>query len=135
MRTSEFTSSPSHESGFSLIEVMAALFIVSLVSAFMATGFVAQLKYNQDAEIKSAAVSAAQTVLEELRTIDPATMPNSGSTAPESITVGRFTFDVTTSYCSNATYCTSNAFRHVRVSVAQRGQVKYDVETVFSQLR
>ena len=69
--------------GFSLIEVMVSVVLLSLLGAGIIPSFLKYLKLNTSMEVTSKAVSAAQVVLERFRLSDPSLMPNSGSSAPD----------------------------------------------------
>ena len=84
-------------------------------------------------EESSNALAAAQQVMEEMRHLDPATLPESGSSDVEVITVGEHEFEVITHYCQIADYC-STASRHIVIEVGFAGRVIYTVESVFSRL-
>ena len=123
-----------NQRGFTILELLIALGIFSIVSSAMAPAFIGYLKFNTASEIRSEASSAAQQTLDELRVFDPATMPSSGSDPVLALTVGLRQYDVTVSYCVNATYCTA-ASRHIQVEVAYSGKTVYQVETVYTQLK
>lgn len=120
--------------GFTLLEVLVSLVLFSIAGIAMAKSFTHHLSTNTRNEQRSAAVMAAQQVLDGLRVLDPATFPSSGSTT-QNITVGIRTFSVTTTYCSNITYCPNNNTKHIKVDVKLRGTTIYSVSTVYVQLR
>lgn len=120
--------------GFSLIEVMASIAIFGIVAAGMTSSFVQLQKTNLANEIRSGAMGAAQKVMDELRVEDPAALPSNGSSAPQIITIQGRDYSVTTSYCPNATYC-SSTMRMLRVSVNYRSQKRYEVDSIYCQLQ
>jgi prepilin-type N-terminal cleavage/methylation domain-containing protein len=125
----------NNSKGFSLIEVMASLSIFAIVMAGAVPAFILNLKYNTLSELRSSAAIAAQLKLGQLRFEDPQDMPSSGTSASEDVEVGSKTFQVTTSYCANATYCTTINNRHITVNVSYHGNEQYSVQTVFTKLR
>ncbi len=124
-----------NEQGFTLIEVMIAMIIYLLILASMLPVFVSFTRLNTLTEIRTEAASAGAFVLDQLRLLDPITMPASGSDPAENIVVGTRTYSVVTSYCSDVTYCNTNNNRHILIQASYKGQVFYEVETVFTQLR
>ncbi len=123
------------EKGFSLLEVMVSLFIFSVVLAGMSPAFVAQLQQNTASEVKTEAIMAAQQVLDSLRLQDISALPLTGAGTPTTITFGPRAFVVTPTYCAISSYCTSNATRHIGIRVTYAGVLRYETETVFTQLR
>ncbi|NLF25020.1 MAG: type II secretion system protein [Deltaproteobacteria bacterium] len=121
--------------GFTLVEVLVALGVLALVTSAVAPSFLRFMHYNTRTEIKTEAIQAAQRVLDELRLSDPRTLPTSGSTPSETVMVGGRSYDVTVSYCENATYCPSENTRHLTVDVVYKGEQVYEVETVYTRLR
>jgi prepilin-type N-terminal cleavage/methylation domain-containing protein len=120
--------------GFSLIELMFALAILGVVSASMTTGFMQMARRNSEQEIRTSAIAAAQIVLDGIRVGDPSLLPADG-TEEEEVTCGSRTFTIQTTYCAIQSYCTSNNIRQIRIGVIYRGKTRYQVDTVFSQLR
>lgn len=118
-----------------MIEVMVALGLLAIVVAGTAPAFSIYLKQNHRAEIGTGAMEAAQYKLDQLRAIDPATLPSSGSTSAENIDAGSRTYSVITRYCQNASFCPSANTRHVRVEISYRSQNVLNVETVYTKLR
>ena len=122
------------EAGFSLLEVMVALVIFGIVSAGMASAFVSHLGYNYDSSLRSDAIAATQIVMENYRTVSPATLPSTGTGAVQIITIDDRDFTVTPQFCANAQFC-SAATRHIRLQVSYQGQNIYALETVYTQLK
>jgi general secretion pathway protein I len=105
-----------------------------MVAAAILPAFMTHLRANSRNELRSSAVSAAQERLEALRLQDPASMPDSGSSAPQQVNVDGRDFDVVTHYCERSEYCSDDRSRHLRVEVRFGGRTIYDVETVYTQL-
>jgi len=130
---------PLHRNaGFSLIEVMFALGMFGLLSLSMASALVFYARINTDNEYRSGAIQVAQAVLDELRSSDPASLPSvSGTTETRSITAEgkRRPYTVVITYCANATWCNTSDKRHIKVAVTYAGKLRYETETVYSQLR
>ena len=124
----------SQSSGFTLLEVLIALTLFALVSAAMAPAFLGHFQRNTGAEIRSGAFAAAQQVLEELRLVDPGSLPGTGSSSPQNIVAGKKTYQVTTTYCTQSIYCTPRS-RHLFIGVSHHGSQIYSVETVYARLR
>jgi prepilin-type N-terminal cleavage/methylation domain-containing protein len=122
------------ERGFTLVEAVFALAILAITIAAVLPAFVDFLDANSLSEERSNAVAAAQQVMEELRQFDPGSLPSSGSSAVQTITVGNHEYEVTAHYCRESTYCTSAA-RHIVLEVNFGGKTIYTVETVYTQLR
>ncbi len=120
--------------GFTLIELMFSLLLFGVTASAMTSGFRAMQQQNLQNEVRSGAIGAAQQVLDELRLTDPTTLPTNGS-ASQNITYGARTYTVTTSYCALSSYCTSSSIRQIRLGVTYDGQTRYQVDTVFCQLR
>lgn len=122
-----------NERGLTLIEALVALAILGIAAVAIMPAFMTQLDSNRRSETRSGAVTASQQVLEGLRLADPASLPTTGAGAPQTVTVGDRTYEVTTFYCLQAALCDARS-RHLRVEVSHDGRVVYDVETVFTQL-
>lgn len=120
--------------GMSLIEALLAIVILGIALSSVSQAFVTQRSVNRRNEERGGAAAAAQQVMERLRRQDPASMPTSGASSPELITVDGRGFEVVTRYCVDATYCGAGS-RHLRLEVSLAGQRLFDVETVYTQLR
>ena len=120
--------------GFTLLEVLVALSILGIVSAGLVPNFIRQLKFNTQSEVRAEAIEAAVRVLDLLRLADPTGLPSSGSSDQAIVSIGDRDFGVTTAYCPETTYCTSNT-RHLRVLVAYKNDQVYTVDTVFTKLK
>jgi hypothetical protein len=124
----------SGEAGITLIESLLSLFLLGIVVVGILPVLVTQASSNTRNERRSAAVSAVQMRLEELRLEDPAGMPTSGASAPQVIAVGRYDFDVITRYCARPGLCNATS-RHLTIEARLAERKLYDVETVFTQVR
>lgn len=120
--------------GVTLIETLVALAILGISLAGILPSFVTQLHSNTRNEERSGAVIAAQWVLDSLRLQDPSTLPATGASAPQLVTIGASPYEVTTRYCQRTAFCGVNS-RHLRIEVRLRNRELYDVETVYTRLR
>jgi prepilin-type N-terminal cleavage/methylation domain-containing protein len=120
------------ERGFSLIESLVALAILSILLGSLIPMFYYYSHTNTHSEIRMEAVSVAQQLLDEYRQDNPSSMPSSGSTT-SSVVMNNRTFSVQTIYCSNASYCGPNT-RHITIEVDYNGQRIYRTETVYTQV-
>jgi type II secretory pathway pseudopilin PulG len=123
--------------GFSMLEVLFSVGLFSVIAALMTSSFITLQKRNRENELRTGAISAAQQVLDIIRSpnTDPATLPTSGSVVQPIVTIGGPPYEVTLQYCPAGTFCSSSTMRHIRATVRFRNQVKYVVDTVFCQLR
>ena len=121
------------QQGFTLVEVLVALSIVGLITAFLSPVFIAQSKYNTTSELKSLAINATDRQVDLMRLTDPATMQSSGSTT-STVTAGGKNFSVKIDYCVTSSYC-SSVTRHLKFTTSYRGIPYHATETVFTQLR
>jgi prepilin-type N-terminal cleavage/methylation domain-containing protein len=122
-----------NEKGFTLLEALIAMAILAIVLAGLVTNFQAFLDANSASEEMSNALAAAQQVIEEMRHVEPSTLPESGTSAVEVVQVGDHEYEVVTHYCLVADYC-SAASRHIVIEVGFAGRTVYTIETVFSRL-
>lgn len=120
--------------GLTLVEVLVALAILALIGPVLA-GFIGYLRINTRAEVRSQAVTLAQERLENLRLVNPQTLPTRGC-QEETRSRGGRTYTVRTCYCENPGLCGAGA-RHLVVRVFLSGETApvYQVETVYTQLR
>lgn len=123
------------QGGFSLIEVLVSISLFSIIGMGLAKGFIMQMRSNNDSAIRIQAISAAQQVLDRIRTTDPASLPTGGSAVAETVTVSGRNYSVVITYCAISAYCTAVTTRHIRAAVSYRNSKRYEVDTVFSQLR
>ncbi|BDG21592.1 type IV pilus modification PilV family protein [Thermus thermophilus] len=120
--------------GLTLVEVLVALAILALIGPVLA-GFIGYLRINTRAEVRSQAVTLAQERLENLRLVNPQTLPKEGC-QEETRSRGERTYTVRTCYCENLRLCGAGA-RHLVIQVFLSGEAApvYQVETVYTQLR
>ena len=122
------------EKGFTLLEVMITLSILGLVLATMVPVFIGHSQHQSLSEIRTGAALAAKEKLDDLRFLEFASIPTSGSSTPESISVGGKDYQVVATYCSNSTYCASSETRHITVSASYSGVKVYEIQTIYSSL-
>lgn len=127
--------SDRRQSGFTLLEVMIALFVFGLVLAGMAPAFVMQMRQNTENAVRTGAIAAAQIALDDIRLNDITVLPMSGSAAPVNVNVDGRDYSVVVRYCVTASYCNPTSTRHLTVEVAYRDDTKYRTQTVYTQLR
>jgi len=132
---SESTNLRFSERGFSLIEVLVSISLFSIIGMGLAKGFIMQMRSNNESAIRIQAISAAQQVLDRIRTVDPASLPTGGSAAAETVSISGRNYSVVISYCAISAYCTAATTRQLRAVVSYRNIKRYEVDTVFSQLR
>jgi hypothetical protein len=85
-------------------------------------------------EVRSGAAAAGQQVLEELRHEDPMTMPTSGTSPIRIVTIDGREYEVQTTFCVVAAYCSWNS-RHLFVEVNHGTDTVFTAETVFTRVR
>ena len=123
-------------SGFTLLEVMVSLVVFSAMITGIVGVFGAHTRINNGNEIRLGALAVTQQVLDDLRQQENTEdFPNSGSDPVSNITVDKRTYQATTSYCVNSTYCDSISKRHITVEVAYKGHTVSTVQTVFTRLK
>ena len=120
--------------GFTLSEALIALALVAMVAIAVVPIFVMHMDTNTRDEIRTGAIGAAQERLEALRLEPPASLPESGSTAPQLVEVDGRSYEVVTHYCELDMYCDPGRSRQIRVEVRFDGRMIYDVETVYTEL-
>jgi prepilin-type N-terminal cleavage/methylation domain-containing protein len=122
-----------NEKGFTLLEALVSLGILGITLVAMLPAFQSFMDANSVSEERSNAVAAAQVVIESLRHKDPASLPASGSSPVQAVTVGQHEYEILTHYCQNPSYCDADS-RHIVVEVSFAGKDVYTVETVFTRL-
>lgn len=125
------------EHGMTIIEVLVAMVILGVVTAFYASSLALNTSYITDSEHKSEALLAAQEVLDDLRLVRTSTMPTTlTSSSSQNVTIGGTTYGVVVTYCAITTYCpptASDGSRHILVTVTLAGKEIYAIETVFTE--
>jgi len=122
------------QKGFSLVESLCALAILGIaLIGVVPTSFVL-VNVDTLSEQRSNAVAAAQQVLEELRQASPSSLPSSGSSAIQRVSVGQHDYEVTAHYCTNPSFCSAD-MRHIVLEVSFGGRNVYIVETVYTRLQ
>ncbi len=119
--------------GFSLVEAIIAMAILSVVLAAIAPLFISYSQTNLQSQRRTEAVAIAQMEMDGLRKKPFANWPASGSV--QSVPSGQSgnVYNVRTSYCTaELPYCDSGA-RHIKVEVIKDGRTYYQVETVYTQ--
>ena len=124
----------SSQSGFTIVEVLVALMIMSIVIAFSTASFVFSSRSNHNAEIRSEASQAGQTVLDEIRRLPVEQMRTSGTETRNVNVNSARRYSVQVNYCSNGTYCSSNEVRQMSVTVTRNNETVYKTETVYTNL-
>lgn len=122
------------EAGTSLLECIISLQILGIATLGVANAFVTHMKLNTTTEQKSGAIFAAQQVVDDFRSQPISTLPNTGSSALQSISVGTRTYAVQVAFCQDPARCTSS-MRQLITTVYLQGVKNYEVETVFAQLQ
>ena len=120
--------------GFTLVETLIAMAIIGVVLVAMLPAFITYFDSNTRNELRTGGIEAAQFVVESLRRDDPSTLPSSGSSAIQVVTVGERDYETITHYCVQTSYCATNA-RHLIIEVRHGGQEIYSIETVYTALQ
>ncbi len=123
----------SSNRGFTLIEVVIALFIFLTVCASTAPAFMNQAKFNAASETKTVAINLAEKILNHIRKEDITSYPKSGSETKE-YNIGSRKLLSTISFCKKNEYC-KTASRHITIDIAHNNEIVYSVETVYTQLK
>jgi len=123
------------EDGFSLIEVLISLVLLTVVLSGVIPAFATFSSKNSFSEMRMEAIQAVEMVMDDLRLINPNTLPTSGDDGSQIITVNNHDFNVTTFFCENPDYCLSINNRHIRVVAERNGLSLYEAQTVYTQLR
>lgn len=123
-----------NERGFSLVESLCALAILAIALLGVVPTFYVLVNVDTLSEQRSNAVAAAQQVMEGLRQASPSSLPTSGTSAVQRVSVGRRDYEVTAHYCVNSTFCTAD-MRHIVLDVSFGGRNVYIVETVYTRLQ
>lgn len=122
------------EEGFTLVEVLVALFIFGVVMASASVAFISNLRHNTEAEKKMGALAVAQQILDDKRVQDPTSLPSTGAVTITSMPGMSTSYSASLTYCAKSQYC-SSASRHLLLEVFYNGDKVYETETVFTQLK
>ncbi len=118
--------------GFTLVEALIGVAILGIVMAGVLPVFMNYMRVNSQSDVRSGAVSAAESVMDGLRQTSLGAWPASGTVRTTS--GGDRDYAVTILYCtSSMAYCASDT-RQVEVVVRYHGKVYYDVQTVYTKL-
>jgi prepilin-type N-terminal cleavage/methylation domain-containing protein len=120
--------------GFSLIEVLVSLQILGLAVLGLSHAFAFNITINSQSDAKAGAAMAVSQYLDTIRSSDISTLPMTGNVI-STINIGKRSYLVTATFCTNSTYCNLNSVRQVKVNAKLRGKLQYEAETVFSQLQ
>lgn len=155
LETQQSSLSPRKDSrGYSLLEVVAATFIMLLTFAGVSNGFLTFALQNRGSSQSGESINVAQTVLDRLRLLTVSTLPNGGNQQicnPDT-NYTCVTYDsaleqagsVIVTYCPNIipSYCdvSQPTTRHILVDVLGNDgdggiDVVFTAETVFTELR
>ena len=123
--------------GLSIVEVVIALVILTIVLAGLLPSFIGNLQINNRTELRGTAVSIAERELEQYRRQNLTNISNTQTTSPtpnpKDVPQDGRTYQVNTRFCVDTTRCSGNA-RQVVVQVNYQGSKLYEVETVYTQL-
>jgi type II secretory pathway pseudopilin PulG len=123
-----------NEKGFSLAEAVCALGLLAIVLLGIVPTIQVLMSTNTISEQRSNAVAAAEEVMESLRQQSPSSLPSSGSSAVQTVTIGSRDYEVVAHYCTRSEYCNDD-MRHIVLEVGYAGHNVYIVETVYTRLQ
>lgn len=119
-----------HSNGFSLIEALVAVSILSIALAAIAPIFISYAQVNRESQYKTQALALAQQIVDGLRQREFSEWPTSGRT--EAVSSDGTEYQTRVSYCTGSlTYCSDGA-RHLKVEVSKNDKIYYQVETVYT---
>jgi prepilin-type N-terminal cleavage/methylation domain-containing protein len=123
-----------NERGFSLLEVLLAVALVGIVIMGVVPAFITCKDVNARNEVRSGALAAAQRLMEEHRRVDPATLPSSGSSSIQLMSVGKRDYEVVAHYCIASALCDHQS-RHITIEAGFGNETLLTIEAVFTKLR
>jgi prepilin-type N-terminal cleavage/methylation domain-containing protein len=129
-RINAISSPRLSQAGFTLLETLVALGILSIAMSMTVSCLFFNLRSNTTMKIRYEAIQAAQNVLDDIRFLDPSTLTG---TRQEDIVISNRSYRVNVSYCRNPALCISTDSRHVTVEVSYKSQLVYETDTVFSK--
>jgi prepilin-type N-terminal cleavage/methylation domain-containing protein len=121
------------DQGFTLVEVIVAMTIFVIAITLIVPAFTSFLSVNSSNEQQTQAVRAAQQVLDRVRLQDPTSLPITGSSPVQSVTVGGHPYQVVVVYCYTPAYCGSGS-RDLEVEVSDNGKLLFSAETAYTQV-
>lgn len=125
--------SRSSEQGLTLVESVVSLLIFFVALAGIVPVFLNYTISTINNEKRTAAIAVSQQVLDGLRRVDVATLPDTSTpiTLSNVNYMGK-TYTPTVTYCQNEQYCDTNS-RHILLQVSHNGNQVYQAETVFTK--
>lgn len=131
-----FNGTLKRDSGFSLMEVLVAVAILSITTASLTSGFVNNSKMNTKSEIKTEAIQVAQMILDELRVNRMVSLGLTGMLTYD-YEMGDRSYQIDVELCAAPQYCppvTTPSTRHLTVNVSYEGNHIYEIQTVYTDL-
>lgn len=122
------------ERGFTIVEALLGVAITGIVLMGLLPTFLTCLDVNTHNEERMGAAAVAQQTVEALRQADPTTLPSSGSSPVQVVTVDDRDYEVVTHYCTVSEYCDTDT-RHLLTEVTYGGKTLASVETVYTAVR
>jgi general secretion pathway protein I len=122
-----------NDSGFTLVEALVAIAILGIALVGVLPTFQTFVDANELSEERSNALAAGQVVMEALRREQPASLPKTGSSSVQTVSVGDHAYEIVAHYCQKTQYCTTTS-RHIVVEVSFAGETIYSLETVYTRL-
>jgi type II secretory pathway pseudopilin PulG len=132
------------EQGFTLMEAVVALTLVTMCLGFSMPLFLYVRINNKKSELRTGAIIVAQQVLDNIRQGDPTTLPSNTSLnvqytfpAPvnsQTVNVLGNNYTAYLNYCETAAYCTTNS-REVRVEIKNNGYSIYTVAAIYTKFQ
>ena len=126
--------------GMTIIEALFAIVLISIALGAIAPSLTSYKRINDQTELRTGGVSAAQQVLDGLRRQTFENWPHSGATA--TIQTGLADYQTKVTYASpllgpcadDAADCpTDPSTRYITVEVKHDNKVVYEVETVYTR--
>lgn len=118
------------EKGFTLVELLAALSVMSIFLLTVTSSFMQNMRHNLNSAIYYGAIQAGQKKLDELRHLDVTTITASTTNVPN----GGRTYSVVVTLCETPTLCPSTKVKQINVDVNYKNELIYETETIFTEL-